>query len=90
MDEGAAAAFTGDGGEGRPHSEDDQNYIKAIETADSKYLDTFTTNCEESECLDTPMLITLTSACFAAISPVCPPLPRKYYCLFKFLLMHTL
>lgn len=42
MDEDAAAAFTEDGAEGRPRSEDDapQNYVKATETADSKYLDT--------------------------------------------------
>lgn len=83
MDEGAAAAFTEDGAEGTPLSADHtpQDNIKAMETADSKYLDTFATNCEESECLDTPVLTTLTSACFAAICRVWAPLPRKYYCL---------
>lgn len=74
MDEDAAAAFTEDGAEGRPHSEDDapQNYVKAMETTDSKYLDKFATNCEDSEFSAAPVLTTLTSACFAAISLVCP------------------
>lgn len=75
MDEGAAAALPEDGAEGRAHRDDatPQNHSKATETAGSKYLDTSATNCEESERLDTPALTTLTSACFAAISPVGPP-----------------
>lgn len=90
MDEGAAVVVTEDGAEGRPHSEDDtpQNYIKAMDSADSKYLDTFATNCEESECLDTPMLTTLTSACFAAVSPICFPENTIVYLDFL-ILMYT-
>lgn len=74
MDEDAAAAFAEDGAEGRPHGEDDapQNYVKSTETADSKYLDTFATNCGTAECSAVPVLTTLTSACFAAISLVFP------------------
>lgn len=42
MDEGAAA-ITEDGGEGRPHGEDDtnQNYTQAKSTDGSEYLDIF-------------------------------------------------
>lgn len=49
MDEGAAAALSEDGAEGRPHGEDDtpRNYSKATETADSKFLDTSATNFEQ-------------------------------------------